>query len=57
VSLAWLMHQPGVTAPIFGANKLPHLADAVAALQVQLNSDELKALSACYKPHPVRGHN
>jgi 1-deoxyxylulose-5-phosphate synthase len=57
VSLAWLMHQPGVTAPIIGANKLPHLEDAVAALQLKLNSDELKALSACYKPHPVRGHN
>jgi aryl-alcohol dehydrogenase-like predicted oxidoreductase len=57
VSLAWLMHQPGVTAPIFGANKLAHLEDAVAALQLKLNSDELKALSACYKPHPVRGHN
>ena len=26
-------------------------------IQLKLNSDELKALSACYKPHPVRGHN
>jgi len=57
VSLAWLLHQPGVTAPIIGANKLPHLEDAVAALQLKLDSDELKALSACYRPHPVRGHN
>ena len=31
VALAWLLHQPGVTAPIFGATKLAHVDDAVAA--------------------------
>lgn len=28
VALAWLLHRPGVTAPIIGATKLRHLEDA-----------------------------
>ena len=32
VALAWLLPQPGVTAPIVGATKPHHLDDAVAAL-------------------------
>ena len=32
VALAWLLAKPGVTAPIVGASKLPHLDEAVAAL-------------------------
>src|SRR5438445_1035028 len=31
VALAWLLHKPGVTAPIVGATKLGHLEDALAA--------------------------
>ncbi len=33
VALAWLLHKPGVTAPIVGATKLEHLNDALAAEQ------------------------
>ena len=55
VALAWLLAQPGITAPIIGATKLPHLEDAVAALELCLSSDELSALAAPYKPHPVLG--
>jgi 1-deoxyxylulose-5-phosphate synthase len=55
VALAWLLAQPGVTAPIVGATKPHHLDDAVAALDVTLNDDEMDALSAPYRPHPVRG--
>src|SRR5689334_20065965 len=36
VSLAWLLHKPGVTAPIVGATKLDHLEDALAAEQLTL---------------------
>ena len=36
VALAWLLAQPGVTAPIVGATKLRHLDDAVAALDLDL---------------------
>jgi len=56
VALAWLLHKPGVTAPIIGASKLSHLDDAVAALSVKLNEAEIKALEEPYQPHPVLGH-
>ncbi|MGD0617889.1 MAG: aldo/keto reductase [Bryobacteraceae bacterium] len=57
VALAWLLHQPGVTAPIVGASKMRHLDDAVAALTVKLDAEELKALAEPYQPHPVLGHS
>ena len=55
VALAWLLAQPGVTAPIIGASKMPHLEDAVAALSITLDAEELSVLAAAYKPHPVLG--
>lgn len=55
VALAWVLHQPGITAPIIGASKPGHLEDAVAAAAVKLSPDELKALEECYQPHPVLG--
>jgi aryl-alcohol dehydrogenase-like predicted oxidoreductase len=57
VALAWLLHQPAVTAPIVGASKLEQLEDAVKAVDVQLTGDELDALEQPYQPHPVLGHN
>jgi aryl-alcohol dehydrogenase (NADP+) len=57
IALAWLLHQPGVTAPIIGATKMPHLDDAVAALEVKLDAEELKALAEPYQPHRVLGHS
>jgi len=56
VALAWLLEQPGVTAPIVGASKMQHLDDAVAALAVKLDAEELKLLDQPYQPHPVLGH-
>lgn len=57
LALAWILHQPGVTAPIIGASKAPHLEEAVAALEVKLDGAELKALEELYQPHTIRGHN
>ena len=57
VALAWLLHQPAVTAPIFGATKLAHVDDAVAAVTLKLDADELKKLESPYKPHPISGHS
>jgi aryl-alcohol dehydrogenase (NADP+) len=56
VALAWLLQQPGVSAPIIGATKPGHLSDAVAALDVVLTADEVAALEAPYVPHAVSGH-
>ncbi len=56
VALAWLLHQPGVTAPIVGASKPHHLDDALASLALKLDADDLKSLAEPYRPHPVLGH-
>ncbi len=56
VALAWLLHQPVVTSPIVGVTKAPHLADAVAAVDLELSADELEELGSGYLPHAVAGH-
>lgn len=56
IALAWLLHQPGVTAPIIGASKMNHLEDALAALEIELTHEEYQWLEECYQPHPVLGH-
>jgi len=56
VALAWLLQRPGVTAPIIGATRPGHLADALAAEQLQLTDDEVARLEEPYVPHPVLGH-
>jgi 1-deoxyxylulose-5-phosphate synthase len=56
VALAWLLHQPAVTAPIIGATKMKHLEDAVRATELSLSPEELAELEAPYQPHPVKGH-
>jgi aryl-alcohol dehydrogenase-like predicted oxidoreductase len=56
VALAWLLHRPGVTAPIVGATKLAHLEDAVAAEELELSPEEMQRLEAPYVPHGVLGH-
>jgi len=57
IALAWILQQPGVTAPIVGASKMQHLEDAVAALSIKLEESELKALAEPYQPHRVLGHS
>ncbi|MGW0479434.1 aldo/keto reductase [Nonomuraea sp. NPDC003214] len=54
VALAWLLHRPGVTAPIVGATKDRHVDDAVAAVDVRLSDKELTFLSEPYRPREVR---
>jgi len=57
IALAWVLHQPGVTAPIVGASKMQHLEDAASALEIKLDEEELKALAAPYRPHRILGHS
>ena len=56
VALAWLLHKPGVTAPIVGATKLEHLEDALAAERLELSDDEIARLEEPYVPHATSGH-
>jgi aryl-alcohol dehydrogenase-like predicted oxidoreductase len=57
IALAWLLGQPAVTAPVVGATSVAHLDDAVAAASLTLTADEMAALQAPYRPHPVLGHS
>jgi len=57
IALAWILRQPGVTAPIVGVTKLAHLDAAIAALEVTLDDAECRLLEEPYVPHPVLGHS
>ncbi|MGA8724732.1 MAG: aldo/keto reductase [Acidimicrobiales bacterium] len=57
VALAWLFRKPGVTAPIIGATKPEHVADALAAEQLDLGDEEIARLEELYVPHPVVEHS
>jgi aryl-alcohol dehydrogenase-like predicted oxidoreductase len=56
IALAWLLHNPAVTAPIVGAPRSAYVDDAVAALAVRLYDEEIVLLNATYRPHSLRGH-
>lgn len=56
IATAWILHKPGITAPIIGASKLPQLEEAVAAEEIKLSPEELKYLEEPYQPHKVLGH-
>jgi aryl-alcohol dehydrogenase (NADP+) len=55
IALAWLLQRPGVTAPIVGASKPHHLADAVNATRVTLTPGDCAALEEPYRPRAVAG--
>jgi aryl-alcohol dehydrogenase-like predicted oxidoreductase len=56
IALAWLVGKPGVVAPIVGATRPHHVTDAVAALDVELSTEEITELEAPYRPHRILGH-
>jgi aryl-alcohol dehydrogenase-like predicted oxidoreductase len=55
MALAWLLHKPGVTAPIVGATKVEHVEDALAAESLSLSDEQLARLEEPYVAHPVSG--
>jgi aryl-alcohol dehydrogenase-like predicted oxidoreductase len=52
VAIAWLLAQPGVTAPIVGATKASHLEDSVKAVGTRLTAEETAALQSAYETQP-----
>jgi aryl-alcohol dehydrogenase-like predicted oxidoreductase len=56
VALAWVLSVRGVAAPIVGATRTEHLRDALGALELRLDAEEITALEAPYAPRPVLGH-
>jgi 1-deoxyxylulose-5-phosphate synthase len=56
VALAWMLQKPWISAPIIGASKMYQLEEAIAAAELKLSAEEVKALEGPYVPHPVLGH-
>ncbi|GAA3407751.1 hypothetical protein GCM10018952_02390 [Streptosporangium vulgare] len=54
VALSWLLHQPGLSAPVVGATKDHHVDDAVAAVDLSLTEKELAFLAEPYRPRVVK---
>ena len=52
VAVAWLLAQPGVTAPIVGVTKASHLEDSVKAVGTRLTAEETAALERAYETQP-----
>lgn len=56
-ALAWMLSKPYITSPIVGTTSPAHVEEAVAALDIVLDEEEIKALEAPYVPHPVVDDN
>ena len=56
IALSWMLHKPGIISPIIGASKMPHLEEAVAAIEIAMTNEEMRFLEEPYQPHPVLGH-
>jgi aryl-alcohol dehydrogenase-like predicted oxidoreductase len=56
IALAWLLSRPAVVAPIIGATRPEHLDQAVAAVDIRLEQEEIDILEEPYQPQPIRGH-
>lgn len=57
VALAWMLHKPGITSPIIGATKLPHLEQAIEAVEIELTDEDMASLEDLYQPKAIAGHD
>ena len=55
LALAWILRQPGVTAPIVGATKVSQLDELVAGMNITLDDESCRMVEEPYRPHPVLG--
>jgi aryl-alcohol dehydrogenase (NADP+) len=55
-ALAWLLNKPHISSPIIGATKMEHLDQAIAAMEIKLDPEQVGRLEAPYQVHPVLGH-
>ena len=50
LSLAWVLHQPGIASAIIGASRPEQITSNVQALDVRLDDDALTAIDAATRP-------
>ncbi len=55
VALSWVTDRPGISSPIIGATRIEQLDEALAALELELTSEQSERLEAPYQPRPDRG--
>ena len=55
IALAWLLHTGADIVPIPGTTKLRHLEENIAAADITLTPDELRALDAAFEPGSISG--
>ncbi len=48
VAIAWLLHQPAVTAPIIGPRTVQQLEEVMRALEIKLDAEVLKELDGIF---------
>ena len=56
IALAWILQAPGITAPIIGVTKTPHLREIIDAVEIKLSAEAVAQLEKPYRPHPILGH-
>jgi aryl-alcohol dehydrogenase-like predicted oxidoreductase len=56
ISLAWVLTQDAVDAPIVGTTSVEHLEEAVEAVDIDLDDADAAWLEEAYEPVPVSGH-
>ena len=50
VAIAWMLHQPGITAPIVGPRTMAQLEGGVKAEGIELDADALAKIDAIFPP-------
>jgi 1-deoxyxylulose-5-phosphate synthase len=50
IAIAWLLAQPGVTAPVVGVSRVEQLEQLIAATEITLDADDVAYLEAPYRP-------
>jgi aryl-alcohol dehydrogenase-like predicted oxidoreductase len=50
VALAWMLHMPGITAPIIGPRTLEQLDQSLRALEIRLSQESLNAIDQIWPP-------
>lgn len=55
VALAWSLAQPGIVAPIVGANSVDQLAEQLPAVQLALTAEELRILDQSSQREAIDG--
>ncbi len=56
IALAWVAHNPQVTAPIVGGSRTSHIDDAIAGLELELSMEELESLERASRGPVVRSY-